>query len=512
MAWASGSPQIPLKVHLEGEDFLAVIRDAYRDDKLFSKVLLHLEEHPRYSIKNGIIYCTNVLGDSVVAIPETLSKGRRVTEIAIDQAHRIVGHKAARKTRDYVSRWFWWPTMAKDVEMFCKSCGTCQTTKTSTLKPRGLLHSLPIPEAPWQSIAMDFVGPFPECMGHDYLLVVICRLTSLVHLIPTNTSARATDIAWLFLRDIVRLHGLPETIVSDRDPKFVSKFWRELHRLMGVKLLMSTAYHPQTDAMGERAIRGITQVLRGAVAPDQSDWVDRLPMTEFAVNSSINDSTGFAPFELTYGAMPRIFHKTGITPLLGVKSFAEKALTNLAIAHDSIIASHTFQTHYANRHRSAEEPLRNGDLVYLSTKNLNLPRHWARKLMPTFIGPYPIVGASPETSNYTLKLPIELQAQNIHLTFHVSLLKPHVPNDDNRFPSRDIHVYYDFGYGDEAEQEVDEILAHQWDGRTLRLLVKWSSGDSTWEPLKSCDKLRALDEYLTIRGVSRPSQLPRYKK
>ena len=229
MAWSSGSPQLPLEVHLEGEDFLAVIRDAYQDDTLFSKVLLHPEQHPRYTVKNGIVYCKNAIGNTVVAIPGALSKGRRVTEIAIDQAHRIVGHKAARKTRDYVSRWFWWPTLAKDVESFCKTCGICQTTKTSTAKPKGLLHSLPIPEAPWQSIAMDFVGPFPECMGYDYLLVVICRLTSLVHLLPTTTSAKATEVAWLFLKEIVRLHGLPETIVSDRDPKFVSKFWRELH-------------------------------------------------------------------------------------------------------------------------------------------------------------------------------------------------------------------------------------------------------------------------------------------
>lgn len=327
-----------------------------------------------------------------------------------------------------------------------------------------------------------------------------------------NTTARATEIAWVFLKDIVQLHSLPETIVSDRDPKFVLKFWCELHRLMGVRLLMSTAYHPQTDAMGERAIKGVTQILHRVVAHDQTDWVDRLPMTEFAVNSSVNDSTGFAPFELTYGAMPRIFHRVGDTPFFRVRSFAEKALTNLAIVHDSIITNRTFQTHYANRHRSAEEPLRTGDLVYLLTKNLNLPRQRARKLMPIFIGPYPIVRASPSTSNYTLKLPIELEARNVHPTFHISLLKPHVPNDDNRFPSRDVRVYYDFGYGKEAKQEVEEILAHQWDGRKLRLLVKWSTGDSTWEPLRSCDKLRALDEYLAVRGVLRPAQLPRYKR
>jgi hypothetical protein len=84
--------------------------------------------------------------------------------------------------------------------------------------------------------------------------------------------------------------------------------------------------------------------------------------------------------------------------------------------------------------------------------------------MPIFIRPYPVVKSNPNSSNYTLKLPIELEAQNIYPTFHISLLKPHVPNDDNRFPSSHIHIYYDFGYGDEAEQEVDEILAHQWDG------------------------------------------------
>jgi hypothetical protein len=245
---------------------------------------------------------------------------------------------------------------------------------------------------------------------------------------------------------------------------------------------------------------------------DQSDWVNCLPMTEFAVNSSVNNSTGFAPFELTYGAMPRIFQKAEISPYLGVKSFAEKALTNLAIAHDSIIANRTFQTHYANRSRSAENPLENGDLVYLSTKNLNLPKHRAWKLMPTFIGPYPIIKVNPETSNYMLKLPIELEAQNIHLNFHISLLKLHVPSDDNRFPPHNIQLYYDFGYGDEAEQEVDEILAHQWDGWALCLLVKWNSGDSTWEPLKSCDKLRTLDEYLAVRSVTKLSLLPRYKR
>ena len=98
---------------------------------------------------------------------------------------------------------------------------------------------------------MGFMGLFPESDGYNYLMLVICRLTSMVHLIPMHMTATVSDIAWLWLTEIVRLHSLPESIVSDRDPKFISKFWSELHKLLGVKLLKSTAYHPQTDRMSE---------------------------------------------------------------------------------------------------------------------------------------------------------------------------------------------------------------------------------------------------------------------
>ena len=168
----------------------------------------------------------------------------------------------------------------------------------------GLLHSLPVPLRPWESIGMDFVGPFPSSQGYDYLWVVICRLTSMIHLIPVNTTTKATEIAWLYFREIVRLHGLPETIVSDRDSKFTSKFWKELHRLVGTKLLMSTAFHPQTDGVSEHAIRSVSQILRSLVNPQQTNWVEKIPLVEFAINSTISGSSTFAPFKLNYGYMP----------------------------------------------------------------------------------------------------------------------------------------------------------------------------------------------------------------
>ena len=182
---------------------------------------------------------------------------------------------------------------------------------------------------------------------------------------------------------------------------------------MGIKLMMSTAYHPQTDGLTERAIRNITQVLRGCVSSNQSDWVDCLPMVEFMINSTISESMGFALFKLTYGRIPCIVNQ--VDPMLfdGVQAFADMALTNLTIMHDSIIVSRSFQTPYANRHRTAEDPFTTGDLVYLSMKNLRLPKGRAHKLLPTYIGPYAVTSCNPSTLNYVLELPEELCARNI---------------------------------------------------------------------------------------------------
>ena len=124
---------------------------------------------------------------------------------------------------------------------------------------------------------------------------------SQVHLVPTMTQVTAKEVAWLFLKEVMRLHGVPESIVSDCNTKFMSTFWRELHRLMGIKLLMSTAFHPQTDGATEWASCSIGQILRMIINNDQKNWADKCPMVEFALNSSVSATTGFAPFELNQG-------------------------------------------------------------------------------------------------------------------------------------------------------------------------------------------------------------------
>src|SRR5271170_4813404 len=363
-------------------------QDGYTSDKTFRKILEHPDDHKSFEVKHSLIYYSTNSDNRVLCIPHSEFRGRRVIELVIDQAHKIVGHMGPRITANYVQHFFWWPSLGSDVKTFCNSCATCQAIKTSNVRPQGWLHSLPIPARPWSSIGMDFVGPFPLADDVDYIWVVLCRLTSLVHLIPLKTTTTVSQLAPLFLSHIVRLHRLPETIVSDRDPKFTSLFWTEMHRLLGIKLARSTAFHPQSNGTSERMIRKVSQVLHAAVRPDQLDWLTHLPMVEFALNSSVNTSTGFTPFELTYGLIPRTIQSVGRSEFAGVQDFVDNARDMVVRAHDALIESRVEQTHQANGRRRPDDPaLEVGQAAYLSMENLNLPKVRARKLMPKYVGP-----------------------------------------------------------------------------------------------------------------------------
>jgi hypothetical protein len=160
-------------------------------------------------------------------------------------------------------------------------------------------------------------------------------------------------------------------------------------------------------------------------------------MTEFAINASVSGMTKYAPFELTGGHMPSMIKELRSDEVIpkGIKAFADQALQNLAEAHDSIIKARVFQTRNTNTHRGKEPTISPGDLVYLSTKNLNLPKGRARKLCPKYVGPYKVVKADPSNSTYTLDLPVALQEQRIVPKFHVALLRPYIASLDALFPN-----------------------------------------------------------------------------
>ena len=197
--------------------------------------------------------------------------------------------------------------MVTDVKAYVSSCSQCQRNKSSTQASAGYLHSLPIPVDRFHDISMDFVGLVPKSKGYDMLFVVTDRLTGYVKVEPMLQTATAKDIAELFYCTWFRQFGLPHFIVFDCDKLFLSHFWKELHRLLGIKLKMSTLYHSETDGSSERSNKIIIESIRQYINHRHTDWAVHLTHVESVFNNSVNASTGFAPNELTYRTTVRLF-------------------------------------------------------------------------------------------------------------------------------------------------------------------------------------------------------------
>jgi hypothetical protein len=227
-------------------------------------------------------------------------------ELLVREAHGggLMGHFGVVKTLDVLHKHFYWPKMKKDVQRICDKCITCRKAKSRN-QPHGLYTPLPIPKEPWVDISMDFVLGLPRSKrGRDSIFVVVDRFSKMAYFIPCHKTDDATNIADLFFREIVRLHGVPVSIVSDRDVKFLSYFWNVLWGKLGTKLLFSTTCHPQTDGQTRVVNRTLTQLLRAVIQKNLKNWEDCLSFIEFAYNRSVHSTTKFSPFEIVYGFNP----------------------------------------------------------------------------------------------------------------------------------------------------------------------------------------------------------------
>ncbi|XP_071902692.1 uncharacterized protein [Coffea arabica] len=199
---------------------------------------------------------------------------------------------------------FYWPKMRRDVERVVGRCIVCHKAKSKT-QPFGLYTPLPVPTTPWIDISMNFVLELPRSRkGHYSIFVVVDRFPKMAHFIACHKTDDASNIADLFFRGIVRLHGMPRTIVSDRDVKFLSYFWKTLWGKLGTKLLFSTSSHPQTDSQTEVVNRTLSTLLRAIIKKNIKSWEECLPHVEFAYNRTVHSATRFSPFEVVYGFNP----------------------------------------------------------------------------------------------------------------------------------------------------------------------------------------------------------------
>jgi len=343
----------------------------------------------------------------------------------------LMGHFGREKTLLMLADHFYWPKMRRDVDRFVKRCVTCNTSK-SKLKPHGLYTPLPTPNTPWADISMDFVLGLPRTKrGHDSIFVVVDRFSKMAHFIACHKSDDASHVANLFFRDIVRIHGVPRTIVSDRDVKFMSYFWKTLWGKLGTKLLFSTTCHPQTDGQTEVVNRTLSQLLRAMIKKNLREWEECLPHVEFAYNRAVHTTTQLCPFEVVYGFKP-------ITPLdllplplhERVNMEASKRADYVKKLHEKTreAIEKKGKNIAAARNQSRKQVLfQPGDMVWVHLRKDRFPHLRSSKLKPRGAGPYKVL-AKINDNAYSIDIPIA-EFGGVSNSFNVADLSPYEGED-----------------------------------------------------------------------------------
>jgi hypothetical protein len=471
-------------VDCQPENLPAEIARASLEDPQTREILLHPQSYPQFTVSAGRIHWKG----SRVYVPAVHDLRTRVLFECHDAA--LGGHLGTAKTIHAVTQRFFWPGMQADIMQYVRSCDACQRNKPSHQAPAGLLQPLVIPEEPWSDISMDLITSLPRSRsGYDAVVVFVDRLSKMIHAVATHTTCTASDLARLMLREVARHHGLPKSIVSDRDPRFIAHFWQSLWSTLRTKLSMSTSYHPQSDGQTERANRTLEDVLRSYVNAQQDDWDELLPLVEMAYNNSVQASTGFTPYFLNHGrematCLSRAMELTDASHSAPAADEMlrrwEQALND---AKEHIRKAQERQRKWADQHRR-DVTFNVGDQVLLSTENLRERMTGAPKLLERFIGPYPVKRVIAATA-YELELP---ESMRLHPVFHVHLLRPYV---DSRaaFPGR---VAYHArpapaveSTETEPEWEVEAVLNKRTRGNKAQYLVKWKGypmEEASWEP------------------------------
>ncbi|KAA3480392.1 DNA/RNA polymerases superfamily protein [Gossypium australe] len=322
-------------------------------------------------------------------------------------AMHLGGSKMYRDLREQ----FWWPGLKREVTEFVSKCLMCQQVKAEHQLPSGLLQPVKIPQWKWERITMDFVSGLPLTpTKKDSVWVIMDRLMKSANFIPVRVDYSLQRLAKLYVVEIVRLHRVPALIISDRDPRFTSRFWRALHQALDTRLDFSTAFHPQTDGQSERVIQILEDMLRGCVIDFKASWEEFLPLAEFSYNNSFQASIQMVPYEALYGRRcrtPTCWMELGECQILGPELVTETGEKVKLIRARLKEASGRHKSYTDLKRKDIEFPV--GDRVFLKVSPWKKVLRFGRKgkLSPRFIGPYRVVKRVGLVA-YQLELPSEL--------------------------------------------------------------------------------------------------------
>ncbi|SJL13786.1 uncharacterized protein ARMOST_17234 [Armillaria ostoyae] len=408
------------------------VKTATHQKELWDKGIATSLEHERgITKKNGILYY-----DNRVYVPRHSSLRGEI--IAQSHDHITAGHPGIAKTRELVQREYWWPKIQKDIEAYVKGCEVCQRTKSNTQAKPAPLHPNAIPTEPWKHISVDMVTGLPDSNRHDALLVVVDRFSKAIILVPCNIELSAEGWARILRDHVYARHGMPQVVISDRGPQFVSAFMKELYRMLDITQNASTAFHPQTDGQTERVNQEVEKYLRIFINYHQNDWADWLPLAEFAHNNRAHSATGKSPFMVLYGRNPCVIPDSPRTPNSKTPA-ASDFLKAMQTVHKETKAA---LTEAAGRMKSQYDKHKRPAREY----------HIGDKLDDKCVGPF-LITEKTGAATYKLKL---LPHWKIHPRFNEKLLSPFVPPS---FPNQEQPPPPPPDLIDgEEEWEIEEIL------------------------------------------------------
>jgi len=312
----------------------------------------------------------------------------------IIQLHHDVlatGHGGKWKTVELVTRNYWWPEVMKDVGKYIERCDLYQRMKNRMEEVARKLKLRKVPEKPWTHLTVDFIMKLPIVVGKDVILVICDKLSEMTHFVATTEGTLAKGLARLFRDNVWKLHGLPESVVSDRGPQFAAELTKELNQMLGIETRLSTVFHPQTDRQTEQMNQELEQYLRFFVDYRQKDWLEWLASAEFAVNNKIYTTTKVSPFMANYSRELRMggdIRKKG--KVESAAEFVERMKKMHKEAGAVLKKTQEDMKKQADQGRKETEDWKKGDKVMLSTKDLMFKERLAGKLVDRYIGPYMI--------------------------------------------------------------------------------------------------------------------------
>ncbi|GJT51326.1 putative reverse transcriptase domain-containing protein [Tanacetum coccineum] len=407
----------------------------------------------------------NVVVDALSRKKRVNPKRGEVRTLIMDESHKLKysTHPEADKMYYDLRDRYWWPGMKKDITEY-------QTE---------------IPVWKWEGIAMYFVTKFPRTSsGHDTIWVIVDRLTKSAHFLPMHEDYKMDILARLYLNEIVARHGMPISIISDRDSCFISRFWQTMQKALGARLDMSTAYHPQTDGQTERTIQPLEDMLRACVLDFEGSWDVHLPLVEFSYNNSYHSSVRCAPFEALYGRMchlPIMWAEVGEGQLTGPE-LVQETIEKISQIKDILKVACDCQKSYVDKRRKPLE-FSVGDYVLLKVSPWKSVVCFGKKgkLAPRFVRPFEIIKKVGPVA-YRLDLPEELNG--VHDTFYVSNLKKCLVDPTLKVPLDEIRVDAKLNFVEEPVEILEREFKKLKHSRIFIVKVRWNSKrgpEFTWE-------------------------------